>query len=53
MRFQNGVFLKIFLKCLAKPKLEKQSLDTQDPKNYMPIAKSSLREPQQKNYGDI
>ena len=42
MSFQNGIFPKIFKKCLVKPKLKKQSLDTEDPKSYRPIANSSF-----------
>ena len=42
MSFQNGVFPKIFKICLVKPKLKKQSLDTEDPKGYRPIANPSF-----------
>ena len=31
MSFQNGVVPKIFVEYLVKPKLKKQSLNTEDP----------------------
>ena len=42
MSIQNGVFPEIFKKCFVEPKLKKQSLDTEYPKSYRPIANSSF-----------